>query len=84
MRIIYDPDLNKNINKIDLDNYDDNTILEAFVFLNLPESSVTKLKKVFEPLSTLIKWCQAIVSYHMIIHPFTIRNQQCKIYYKIS
>ena len=62
--------------KLDLENFNDNDILEAFVVLNLPELELNKVKRYSPALGKLIKWCQAVVSYHILIHPYTYRNDK--------
>ena len=65
--------------KLDLENFDDNEILEAFIILNSPNLEVSKIKKYSPSLSSLIEWCQAVVSYHILIHPYTYRNDNSQI-----
>ena len=65
--------------KLDLENFNDNDILEAFVALNLPELDIDVVKRYSPALGKLLKWCQAVVSYHILIHPYTYRNDKSQI-----
>ena len=67
------------IQNLDIENFEDNTILEAFKYLNMPELEKDKLKKYSTDLSKLIIWCQGIVSYHIIIHPYIYRNRDSNL-----
>ena len=63
------------IQNLDVENFDDNIILEVFKYLNMPDLEINYIKKYSSDLSKLIKWCQAVVSYHIIIHPYIYRNK---------
>jgi len=52
-------------------------MLDAFVYLNLPELEIDIIKKISPALENLILWCQGVISYHVLIHPFTYRNDKC-------
>ena len=67
------------IKQLDYENFKDSDILKAFVFLNNDELSIKKIEKYSLPFSKLIKWCQAVVSYHILIHPYTYRNKTSQI-----
>lgn len=54
-------------------------MLDAFVYLNLDQLKSTNLARASPELSKLIIWCQAVVSYHILVHPFTCRNVKGKI-----
>lgn len=64
---------------IDLDNLEETDMLDAFVYLNLDDLNVDSLKRFCPDLSKLIIWCQAVISYHILIHPFTYRNTKGKL-----
>ena len=57
-------------------------MLDAFVYLNLPELELENVKKYYPELEKLVLWCQSILSYHILIHPFTLRNDKCNKVYK--
>ena len=78
-KIISDSNFFIKASKLDLENFNDNDILEAFVALNLPELDVDVVKRYSPALAKLIKWCQAVVSYHILIHPYTYRNDKSQI-----
>ena len=67
------------IQNLDLENLSDSDVLEAFVFLNLPELEINKVSKFSSDLGRLVRWCQGIVSYHILIHPYTYRNENSQI-----
>jgi hypothetical protein len=62
-----------------MDNLSDADMLDAFVYLNLPEMEIDIVKKFSADIEKLTIWCQAVLSYHILIHPFTCRNDKCKI-----
>ena len=78
-KILYDNNIILKIKNIDIENLNDAKMLEAFKYLNMPELEIDKLKKHSLDLSKLISWCQAVVSYHIIIHPYIYRNKNKKI-----
>ena len=80
-KILSDPGLILKITNLDLENLEDKTMLETFAFLNLPELSVPLIKKYSSDFAKLITWCQAVVSYHILIHPYTYRNDKSVIPY---
>ena len=79
MKILNDSNFFLKASKLDLENFNDNDILEAFIILNTPEFEISKLKKISPVLSKLIEWCQSVVSYHILIHPYTYRNEKSQI-----
>ena len=70
--------LNK-IRQLDYENFEDSDILEAFIYLNNDEMQLSRIKRYSLPFYNLIKWCQAVVSYHILIHPYIYRNKNSKI-----
>jgi len=63
------------IQNLDIENLDDKEMLEAFMYLNLPELEINNLKKCSSDITKLVMWSQAVVSYHIIIHPYIYRNK---------
>ena len=63
------------IQNLDIENIEDKIILEIFKLLNKPELEIDNIKKYSIDLSKLVAWCQGIVSYHIIIHPYIYRNR---------
>ena len=59
----------------------DQEMLSAFVFLNQPELDTGIISKYSSDFLKLIIWCQAVVSYHILIHPYTYRNERSLITY---
>ena len=78
-KILNDANFFIKASKLDLENFNDNDILEAFVALNLPELDYDLVKRYSPALGKLIKWCQAVVSYHILIHPYTYRNDKSQV-----
>ncbi len=78
IKLLSDVDFMRKINNLDMDNLNEVEILDSFVYLNLQELELDNVRKYSQDLEKLIIWCQAMVSYHILIHPFTIRNDKCK------
>ena len=74
-KILFDSNIIFKIQNFDMENLDDKKILEAFKYLNMSELEIDKVKKYSSDLSKLVIWCQAVVSYHIIIHPYIYRNK---------
>ena len=49
---------------------------EAFVFLNLLELEINHIKHFSSDFTKLIVWCQGVVSYHILIHPYNYIRQK--------
>ena len=77
--ILNEPNLYIKIKKLDYENFKDEDILKAFLYLNNNELSLDRIEKYSLPFTKLIKWCQAVVSYHILIHPYTYRNKSSQI-----
>lgn len=77
-RIVNESDFIRKLNYLDYDNLNETDMLDAFVYLNMPELELATIRKYSADLEKLLKWCQAVISYHILIHPFTYRNDKCK------
>ena len=77
--ILNEPNIYIKIKKLDYENFKDQDILKAFLYLNNNELSLDRIEKYSRPFAKLIKWCQAVVSYHILIHPYTYRNESSQI-----
>ena len=77
--ILNDINILNKIRQLDYENFEDSDILEAFIYLNNDEMQLTRIKRYSLPFYNLIKWCQAVVSYHILIHPYIYRNKNNKI-----
>ena len=77
--ILNDPNIMQKIKQLDYENFSDNDILKAFLYLNSDDLLISKIKRYSLPFVNLIKWCQAVVSYHILIHPYTFRNKTSQI-----
>ena len=75
-KILNDSNIILKIQNLDLENMVDSEMLEAFVFLNLPELEMNNIKHFSSDFANLITWCQGVVSYHILIHPYNYRNDQ--------
>jgi len=75
-KILNDSNIILKIQNLDLENMVDSEMLEAFVFLNLPELEISNIKHFSSDFASLIAWCQGVVSYHILIHPYNYRNDQ--------
>jgi hypothetical protein len=69
-------DFHRKLQNLDLDNMNDADMLDAFVYLNLPEIEIENIKKYSPVLEKLTTFCQGVVSYHVLIHPFIYRNDK--------
>ena len=67
------------LSKLNYENMDDERMLECFYYLNDEELRLTNIKRVSPYLVKLIKWCRAVFSYHILIHPYKYRNEESKI-----
>lgn len=83
-KIIIDPDFYRKLSNLDMDNLNETEMLDAFVYLNLPELDMNNVKKFSSDLEKLVLWCQAVLSYHILIHPFTYRNEKCNFQINFS
>jgi hypothetical protein len=78
-KILSLPDFMRKFSSLDLDNLNEADMLDSFVYLNLPELEIENVQKYSPDLEKLILWCQGVLSYHVLIHPFTYRNDKCNI-----
>ena len=74
-KILNDPNIIIKIQNLDLENMPDSEMLEVFVFLNLNELELNNIKYFSSDFAKLILWCQGVVSYHILIHPYNYRNE---------
>ena len=73
-KIMSDSDFFRKLSNLDFDNLSEIDMLDAFVYLNLPELELESIAKFSQDLEKLIIWSRAVLSYHILIHPFTHRN----------
>lgn len=52
----------------------ENLVQEVFGYLNRDELQLDKVYAFNQSLGNLVKWCQATVAYHIITHPYKVRN----------
>jgi hypothetical protein len=74
IKILGDIQFKKNFITFDKDNIQEEVMLEAFEFLNRPSFDEGKVTNINSVLGKMISWCRAIVSYHILIHPYRVRN----------
>ena len=77
--ILNDPNIIQKIKHLDYENFSDSDILKAFLYLNSEDLLLSRIKRYSLPFAKLIKWCQSVVSYHILIHPYTFRNKTSQI-----
>ena len=77
--ILNEPNISQKIKQLDYENFSDNDILKAFLYLNSEDLTLSRIKRFSLPFAKLIKWCQSVVSYHILIHPYTFRNKTSQI-----
>ena len=80
-KILSNSNLLLKIADLDLENMPDDEMLKAFVYLNLPELDIDIVKRSSSDFAKLILWCQGVVSYHILIHPYIYRNESGDIGY---
>ena len=80
-KILSNSNLLLKIADLDLENMPDDEMLKAFVYLNLPELDIEVVKRSSSDFAKLILWCQGVVSYHILIHPYIYRNESGDIGY---
>lgn len=61
-------------NEFNRDMIKEDQILKAFEFLNREELAIENVKRYHAAAADLVQWCQSIVTYHIITHPYKIRN----------
>jgi hypothetical protein len=64
----------KEIQSYDKDTVKEEVFLEIFEYLNKDELEPDKLLRVNKSLANLIKWVRSIISYHILVHPYKVRN----------
>jgi hypothetical protein len=64
----------KDLHTFDKDNIKEEIFLETFEFLNRDELDVEKIKLVNKALSNIVEWTRSIISYHILVHPYKVRN----------
>ena len=77
--ILNDPNISQKIKQLDYENFSDQDILKAFLYLNSDDLMLPRIKRYSMPFAKLIKWCQSVISYHILIHPYTFRNKTSQI-----
>ena len=77
--IISDSKFFINIANLKFENFEDDYIIEAFHYLNEIENYIEKIKRYSFALYELNNWCKAVVSYHILVHPYIYRNIQTNI-----
>lgn len=73
-KILSDTQVKIKLMNFDKDNIKEETMLEAFEYLNRDSFEDSKVKKVNLEIFKLIQWCRSVVSYHILIHPYRVRN----------
>ena len=77
--IISDSKFFINIANLKFENFDDEEILEAFIYLNEIEHNIDKIKRYSSALYEMNNWCKSVVIYHILVHPYKYRNIQNSI-----
>lgn len=67
-------DFFQKIQNIDKDTLEEEIVLEAFAYLNNEELEIAKVRAINSSLASLVTLCQSIISYHILVHPYRIRN----------
>ena len=56
------------------DTLKEDTFLEVFEFLNREELDHAKVQQLNPALASFLTWCRLLSSYHVLVHPYRIRN----------
>ena len=67
------------LSKLNYENMDDEKMLECFYYLNNDELKLNNVRRISPYLEKLIKWCRAVFSYHILVHPYKYRNEHSQI-----
>jgi len=67
------------LSKLNYENMDDEKMLECFYYLNNDDLKLNNVRKISPYLEKLIKWCRAVFSYHVLVHPYKYRNDHSQI-----
>jgi len=67
------------LSKLNYENMDDEKMLECFYYLNNDELKLNNVRRISPYLEKLIKWCRAVFSYHILVHPYKYRNDHSQI-----
>ncbi len=74
LRLISQPNFLVQHSSFERDCLPENLVLEAFEYLNKPELQLEKVSAFNAALAGVVRWCQGIVAYHIITHPYKVRN----------
>ena len=77
--IISDSKFFINIANLNFENFEDEDILEAFIYLNEIEYNIDKIKRYSFALYEINNWCKSVVIYYILVHPYRYRNIQDSI-----
>ena len=67
------------LSKLNYENMDDEKMLECFYYLNNDELKLNNVRRISPYMEKLIKWCRAVFSYHILVHPYKYRNEHSQI-----
>ncbi|CDW75554.1 UNKNOWN [Stylonychia lemnae] len=66
----------KNICNYEKDSIREEAFLEVFEYLNRDELEIDRVRIVNQALCKFIEWARYLVSYHVLVHPYKLRNPQ--------
>ena len=66
----------RDLHAFDKDNIKEEIFLEIFELLNKEELDTPKATLVNLALGNLIAWIRTVMSYHILVHPYRVRNTQ--------
>ena len=73
-KMISNPSFLRNVHSFEKDILKEETFLEVFEYLNRDELDLEKITSVNASLATFVRWARLIVSYHILVHPYKLRN----------
>ncbi len=74
LRTLSAPNFLSQHGNFDRDCLEESVVLEAFEYLNKDELQTIRISAFNTALASLVRWCQSTVAYHIITHPYKVRN----------
>lgn len=76
MKLVSGPAFARLLSDFEKDIITEDTFLEVFECLNREELDADRLRDANQALSRVVQWVRAVVSYHVLVHPYKVRNLQ--------
>jgi len=69
----------RQVEGFDKDNLKEETFLKVFEYLNREELELARVAKISGTMANFIQWCRLMASYHVLVHPYKVRNESSKM-----